>query len=217
MTTEEFSNEFDVLVGSFTSDDSLVFDEYEKSVFLTKAQEQIVTELYTGRNTMGSAFEETEELRSYLRDLIKEKEDSYLDAFTLPPDVLFIIYEEAILTSAELKECENNIPVEVIPVTHDQLHRIKNNPFKGPSKKRVLRLDIGDNNIQLISKYTVSKYKVRYIKKPEPIILVNLDEDQLSINDTDKTKQTSKLSLEALHRSILERAVLLAIASRKAK
>ena len=96
------------------------------------------------------------------------------------------------------------------------MHRIKNNPFKGPSKKRVLRLDIGDNNIQLISKYTVSKYKVRYIKKPEPIILVDLDEEQLSINDTYKTKQTSKLS-EALHRSILERAVLLAIASRKAK
>ena len=49
MTTEEFSNEFDVLVQSFSRQNQygdisteIAFNEYEKSVFLTKAQEAIV-------------------------------------------------------------------------------------------------------------------------------------------------------------------------------
>ena len=48
MTNEEFSNEFDSLISSnsiikpFGIDSTLLeFDEYEKSVFLTKAQESI--------------------------------------------------------------------------------------------------------------------------------------------------------------------------------
>nr|DAU83982.1 MAG TPA: hypothetical protein [Crassvirales sp.] len=39
MNTTEFSNEFDVLLSSFTTGNSIVLDEYEKSVFLTQAQE----------------------------------------------------------------------------------------------------------------------------------------------------------------------------------
>ena len=43
MTNEEFSNEFDTLVNSNSASLPLLtplgFDEYEKSVFLTKAQE----------------------------------------------------------------------------------------------------------------------------------------------------------------------------------
>lgn len=42
MTNEEFSNEFDVLYNSITSNQAPGLDEYEKSVFLTKAQDEIV-------------------------------------------------------------------------------------------------------------------------------------------------------------------------------
>ena len=49
MTTQEFSDGFDTLLNSFgntlTFGSTLTFDEYEKSVFLTKAQESIVIEL----------------------------------------------------------------------------------------------------------------------------------------------------------------------------
>ena len=77
MSTEEFSNEFDVLVQSFTQNvkfgntDSIAFTEYEKSVFLTKAQEQIVIELYNGKNPYNDSFEKTEEIRRYLNFLVK--------------------------------------------------------------------------------------------------------------------------------------------------
>ena len=77
MTVQEFSNEFDVLLNSFATATSFGFttdisslDEYEKSVFLTEAQEQIVKELYNGTFT-GESLEKTEELRRGLNSLIK--------------------------------------------------------------------------------------------------------------------------------------------------
>ena len=51
MTTEEFSNEFDTLLNSYlvTGEfgkvenlSTIKLDEYEKSVFLTRAQEEII-------------------------------------------------------------------------------------------------------------------------------------------------------------------------------
>ena len=42
MTTEEFSNEFDVLYNNISSNQSPGLNEYEKSVFLTKAQNEIL-------------------------------------------------------------------------------------------------------------------------------------------------------------------------------
>ena len=77
MTTSEFSNEFDVLLNSFytqgvfgetSSKSELVLDEYEKSVLLTQAQEEIVKELYSGKFN-GESFEKTEELRRSLSNL----------------------------------------------------------------------------------------------------------------------------------------------------
>jgi hypothetical protein len=56
MTTQEFSNEFDILLNSFSqqavfgeqvSKSDLVLDEYEKSVFLTKAQNEILKNYFS--------------------------------------------------------------------------------------------------------------------------------------------------------------------------
>ena len=62
MTTEEFSNEFDVLLNSYITinQDSFKLDEYEKSVLLTESQEAVIKELYSGK-LAGEGFEETEE------------------------------------------------------------------------------------------------------------------------------------------------------------
>ena len=42
MTNPELSNEFDVLYNNITSNQAPGLDEYEKSVFLTKAQDEVV-------------------------------------------------------------------------------------------------------------------------------------------------------------------------------
>ena len=69
MTLEEFSDEFDVLLQAYNTNfqlgmtDPLSFSEYEKSVFLTQSQEEIVKELYNGKNPYNDFFEKTEEIK----------------------------------------------------------------------------------------------------------------------------------------------------------
>lgn len=50
MTNPEFNNEFDVLYNSITSNQAPGLDEYEKSVFLTKAQDEIVKSYFNPRS-----------------------------------------------------------------------------------------------------------------------------------------------------------------------
>ena len=50
MTTSEFSNEFDVLYNSITSNQAPGLDEYEKSVFLTKAQDDIIKSYFNPKS-----------------------------------------------------------------------------------------------------------------------------------------------------------------------
>lgn len=229
MTVEEFSNAFDTLLNSYSTQSlfgdtsslrDITLDEYEKSLFLTQAQEQLVVELYTGRNTKGEPFEGTEELRSNLKDLIKtdvleeDKEghkglsrDSKF--FKAPDDVLFITYEYAVIND-ESSGCKNGSEILIIPVTQDDFNRMKNNPFKGPSDKRALRLDNSNNILEVVSKYNIKDYTIRYLSKPTPIILADLD--GVSINECSTVTQCMLNS--AMHRPILERAVMLAISSR---
>ena len=71
MTNQEFSAEFEVLLNSFSSINqlSIQLDEYEKSVFLTMAQEQLVQDLYNGTTI---TFESTEAARRSLDSLVKD-------------------------------------------------------------------------------------------------------------------------------------------------
>lgn len=91
MNNIELSNQFDTLVSSYRRFkdfddkepmDTLEFDEYEKSLYLTKAQEELVLSLYNGKNPYGDSFESTEELRRHLAPLVKEAKLSPIDAET---------------------------------------------------------------------------------------------------------------------------------------
>ena len=228
MTTEEFSNEFDVLLNSYSrtlafgnTTNIVELDEYEKSVFLTKAQEDIIIEIYNGKNPTNDSFEKTEETRRYLNELIKtyETSDKFVDMvgissnsifFWIPEDVWFITYESVILQDDNLK-CINGNNALVTPITQDEFYKINKNPFRGASKNRVLRLDISNNSVELVSNYNIDKYIIRYLSKPSPIILTTLDSD-LNINEVNE-ETPCKLNT-SIHRRILERAVRLAIISK---
>lgn len=247
MTIDEFSTEFDTLLNSYaskidfgnqTSEKQIALDEYEKSVFLTKAQEQIVRELYTGKNQGLDSFEKNEETRRNLSNLIETysscdrvpdgyyygilSEDSVL--FELPEDVMDITYEQLRVENIT-EDCNNkckctSIIQEVVPITQDEFIRTSKNPFRGLNKKRAFRLDI-EGGVELVTKYSdPTKYRltytVRYLKFPEPIILIDLSDSNLSINNIYTEKNDCKLSPN-LHRQILERAVLLALVSKQGK
>lgn len=228
MTNDELSNEFDVKVRSYTSQDSfgteinpVNFDEYEKSVFLTEAQEQVVRELYAGVN----GFESTEQVRRYLSNLIKSEVlevEKYANGVSpmsrkviLPNEVMFITYESAIINNNT--SCMTDKQVEVIPVTQDEYHRISQNPFRMPNTRKVLRLDLGVNSVELVSQYPITKYYVRYLERPEPIILADISDEVNNVffthnNKEIKTKTECKLNPD-LHRMILDLAVQNALKS----
>lgn len=223
MTTGEFSSAYDTYLNSFGADGTgIVLDEYEKSLFLTEAQNQLVVELYSGRNIKGAPFEATEELRSSLRNLIKTdtlKEDSSHKGisknskfFKLPKDVLFITYETATINDDDAG-CSNGSDIIIIPVTQDEFDRTVHNPFRGPSKKRALRLDNCTDTLEVVCKYNISNYTIRYLSKPTPIILTDLD----GVKIEDKDKVSDCILDSSMHTYILERAVELAVASRGAR
>ena len=220
MNVQEFSNSFDTLLQpyiakeSFSEQNSLAFDEYEKSIFLTKAQEQIVLELY-------QELEQSEEVRKYLSNLIKtdnyvpigEQDETLINnnfksyKVEISNDILFMIYEQC--TLSDENNCINNKIVSVVPTIHDDLDKVLKNPFKSPNNRKVIRLDF-DNKIELISKYNISNYKVRYLKKPNPIILVTLDD----LNIDKKQEVSNGETNPILHERIVQRAVQLAVQSK---
>lgn len=222
MNVQELSNLFDTLLQPYITKDNfgkqntLAFDEYEKSIFLTKAQEQIVLELY-------QELEQSEEVRKYLSNLIKtdnytpvgEQDETLINnnfksyKVEISNDILFMIYEQC--TLSDENNCINNKIVSVVPTIHDDLDKVLKNPFKSPNSRKVIRLDF-DNKIELISKYNITNYKVRYLKKPNPIILVAL-EGNLSINNGD-TKVSNGETNPILHERIVQRAVQLAVQSK---
>ena len=217
MTLEEFSFEFDVMYNNITSNQAPGLSELEKSVFLTQAQEVLVKQYYKG--DLEQSFENTEEMAEYLNTLVMQEvydsgnaadgEDSIvLDStlessfYELPRKAMFITYESAILEGSD----KNAL---VVPTTQDEFFNIYKNPFRGPSKNRVLRLLIG-GKIELISTQTVKKYLVRYIKFPNPIVLPGADEIQ-PYRDYPNGQNTELP--ESLHRNILLQAVALAKAA----
>ena len=231
MTIDEFSNSFDTLLNSYaltsnfgeeTSKQTITLDEYEKSVLLTKAQEEIVLSLYNSKNPYGEAFEGTEELRRYLSNLITEKSlkpitnnsgtplglESKSKFFTLPEDLWFITLESVVIDNSK---CGAETIMKVYPVKQDEYQAIRDNPFRGANDRRALRLDLSEGNVEIICKYMIAIYYIRYIKKVPPIILEDLPND-LTIEG--KSEASNCILHEALHQKILDRAVLLALQSR---
>lgn len=231
MQLEEFSNQFQTLVNSYVRFknfddqeilDSIEFDEYEKSIYLTKAQEELVLSLYNGKNSFGDSFEKTEELRRYLSNLVEVASlepitttnghplgvESYSTFFTLPDELWFITYE-AVITSDSA--CGKGGTMDVYPVTQDEYHKIKRNPFRGANNRRALRLDLSEGVVEIVCKYDVTNYYIRYLKRLEPIVLVDMP-NGLSIDGKSDANPCKVHS--SLHQRILEMAVMMALESK---
>lgn len=226
MTNSDFDSQFDILYNNISSNQAPGLNSYEKSIFLTKAQDDIILSLYNGNS--GKSFEETEELRRYLANIVLDAELTPLNSdatglpkslsssssfFKLPQEenkkVWFIIYENAHTSDYKCgKEKEKTL--DVVPKRYDEYARLKNNPFRGINDNRVLRFDFSSDIVELVSKFTLDKYYIRYLREPKPIILEDLY-DNLTIKG--KSTSSSCELHDGLHQTILERAVTLAIQS----
>ena len=238
MTNEEFSNEFDVLYNSITSNQAPGLDEYEKSVFLTKAQSEILREYFNSRvDGTNGGFDGSQKRQYDFSFLIKttildanlanEGEEGYIPKidnrgylFNFPEDYFLSINE--VIRDDE----SSNKFYSVVSISYSDYQRLMTKPYAYPPKRVAWRLFIGtiqktleDDTTkvtvpvaEIIGKFVGNSnnwnYTLRYVKKPNPIILINLTDDDLSIEGK-KTKTPCEFPSQ-LHQEILERAVTLA-------
>tara|TARA_R110000796_G_scaffold202062_1_gene318321 strand:+ start:4723 stop:5517 length:795 start_codon:yes stop_codon:yes gene_type:complete len=201
MTVTEMSRRFDIFYNNISSNQAPGLNTYEKSVILTKAQDELVKERYSPFNKIKKGFESSENRRIELKQLITPystsdnytKTDIAIDDnslfFQIPDNIYYILQEEVTL-SDDSDDCISGTKVKVIPIKYDEYSTSKINPFRKPNKRKVWRMDIesatpqdtnSDNDIDLItntvpmveiiSVYGISEYKMRYIRTPQPIVL----------------------------------------------
>ena len=227
MTAQEFSNEFDVLYNNIMSNQAPGLDEYEKSVFLTKAQSEIIKNYFNPKgNKYQEGFDGSQKRQVDFSKLMK----TYTSSGTIPtptsffgnvtgaykitwPDDVFVVVNEVV--DVTKKDDNRKYRLQVIPIKYDEYLRVSSKPYKQPLKNQAWRIINGENDINLIvghlNSVSSDGYHIRYIKHPKPIILESLDGSGLSIND-----ETNAMGCELdpeIHPEILQRAVELAKAA----
>lgn len=228
MTTQEFNTEFDVLYNNIASNGAPGINEYEKSVFLTKAQNELIKAYFLKvSNKLQSGYDDNAlqqtnfsnliVLKTYQNNDLEEAKYSSIansKSVVIPKNSLFILNEQLLVTDTNNK----NKTLIVVPINGDAYSRLLSKPFKRPLKNQAWRLDVNMESTEdeqyadLIptAGTTIKGYQIRYVKKPTPIILTTL-EDGITI-DGEFEEMTCKLN-PILHQEVLQRAVELAKAS----
>lgn len=105
----------------------------------------------------------------------------------------------------------------VVPISYTEYDRVNSKPFKQALKNQCWRL-FQNNTTDLVaelipnSDITIVSYKVRYVRRPTPIVLVNLEDDNLEIDGVTAVTECELNSI--LHNEILLKAVELALTTR---
>lgn len=214
MELKEISDKIDIKLNSFEK--RIYVDEYEKSLYLTRAQIVIFKE-------MCNVFEETEIIDTYMHPFVKE----FITApiiekaikinllsntinIVVPEDIYMVIWEKAILSSSDPKY--NNKEVKVLKTRIAEVPHKKDNPFRKPDNHEILRVITGniDNRylyeLILPENTNLLQYSCKYLKDIKPIILEELP-DGLTIEG-----ETGPLNTEYID-EILENIIDIAVMS----
>lgn len=220
MTNPEFSNEFDVLYNNIMSNQAPGLDEYEKSVFLTKAQDEILKNYFNPKgNKYQEGFDGNEKRQIDFSSLMRVFNTATVDipgsyddrakAIEMPSDAMIIINERL-----KVNRDSENIYLNVIPITYEEYSRLMSKPYKRPLKNQAWRLitnTLLKKQADIIAgpNDTIQEYHARYIKFPQAIILSDLEGVTL-----DGKSEAQECELDPiLHPEILQRAVELAKAA----
>ena len=156
MTTTEFSNQFDLLFNNISSNQAPGLNEYEKSVFLTKAQDEIVKNYFQAEsngNTVKKGFDDTAIRQMNFSDLImsktleEENEEPDVDPRALvykiaKDDRVYIIINESLYLMANNKDGKLEVKGirQVVPIKYTEYMRLMSKPFKEPLKNMAWRI-----------------------------------------------------------------------------
>lgn len=253
MTNEEFSNAFDTLLNSYnnkvqfgdtSSRGDVNLDEYEKSLFLTQAQDAILKE-YFGMEDRTISIDDASRRQMDFSNLIEVSKinlkgntvtnatgiDDRSIFIKVPgtPDkskqVLFILNESITVAGSPKKQ------YQILPLSYTEYTRLMSRAYQYPLKRQCWRLinktDTGTaytKTVELIlnsaiphgvdTELNAVDYKIRYVRRPKPIILEGVPEANLQIEGY--TEETECELDPIIHQDILNKAFQLAILSKSA-
>lgn len=223
MTLTEFNATFDIIYNNLFSNQAPGLDEYEKSVFLTNAQLEIVKnyfnplgnkyqEGYDGSPKRQTDFSTITELAVYtptdaIVPAIKLNQDSIV--FPYNNDFLYLVQELATVTDS-ITNTPKNVNVKGISNVDYMLQMTK--PYKYPTKQEAWRIinNSANRQLELLLSFgdELLSYVVRYVRRPSPIILKDLTTLGLTVDGV--SIATDCTLDESLHQEIVQRAAEMA-------
>ncbi len=220
--------EFEVGYDFITNFQAPGLNNKEISTFLTKAQEEILFDLYRNSDHYTEEFKKSLSKLKTVQTITgvsitagTDYPSSYV--VNLASDV-FVVHNESVdlLTASNHFYVSKTVTdVAVKPIDDDYYHANKQNPFKCPNLERVWRLDDGvlqgKRHIYIVEPLTsITKVVVHYYKKPVPIIIADSsytsnDGSIDGMNWSSYTASPSNCELDPIvHRQIIDKAVQLA-------
>jgi hypothetical protein len=228
-TVAEWSQAFDLLWNNIFSDKAPGLEEYEKSMFLTLGQEELVKDAFSPKtNVLGEGFDDSIRRQADFVTLVATTSpiaiaSNYVTTalnnrgttrYYMYPDEAFLVLNEEVEVDGKF--------MTVVPLSYDEYARLMMRPYKYPPKGQVWRLlntnvmsgsePYAFQMIELIGNFKnsdVLDYRMRYVQRPHPIILETLGSGSgLSIEG--QTEAATCTLPEHLHDEILARAVNLA-------
>lgn len=231
----------EALFGEGANRQDIVLDEYEKSVLLTQAQDIVVKSyLDASLNQNHEGIDDSSKRQVDFSSLItvtalrttkatvsgfNNRTEETGTIYEMPSDLLYILNEQFSGWSGD--DADQVIKYyTVVPISYKEYDRLNSKPYKQPHKNqcwRLLRYEGSQLYAEIITPYEVTafreadnssdtSYKIRYIRRPQPIILVDLSNDNLEIDGI--TDVTECELHPILHPDIVLKAVELAMSTR---
>lgn len=239
MTNTEFSNQFDLMLSSYkhnklfgeaSSQIDIALNEYDKSVYLTQAQDNIIKSYFNvAMDLLKEGFDGSIQKQLDFNNLVEIRTFTLDDTVPAPAysqygivfdfsrlNALFILNEKIIA----LRKGEKGPRTYVIkPIHYKEYDRIMSQPYNQPMKRQAWRLYGKDvhsinGNAEIVIRKNAGflvEYKVRYIRKPKPIVLINLTDEYNDLSINGVTEETSCELDDRIHMDILNEAVRLAL------
>jgi hypothetical protein len=172
MTAQALSSEFDLMWDNINSGSAPGVTEYEKSLFLTIAQEEVI-------KAHADNFDKSERSKRILEKLVKSYsinttstditvtllDNTLSKLYVLPSDTWLILQESGIVNSKR---------INIKPINLDEFNTHYYNPFRKPSKRIAWRTEVvgstGTKYVEILAETALSTYKNRYLMQPTPII-----------------------------------------------
>ena len=159
-TVKEWSDAFDVLYNQGMSNASAALDEYDKSIFLTKGQDETIKNYFNPKgNKYQEGIDDNAKRQSDFATLISNraldivdnynKFDSRSSAYKYPDDFFIAINEQFQITIGTGVDAKI-YPYTIIPISYTEYARLMQKPYKYPPKSQVWRLITGEMPIDAV-------------------------------------------------------------------